>query len=105
MTAPALVACLAIAAALISSGAVVAFTSASAVKQIAAIVIAVTGAILASALLQAPSVALMAGVAAAFAYSVIGVALIARLQEAYGAIETDDIDAADQDDEPRGADT
>lgn len=105
MTAPALIACLALAVALIASGAVAAFTSASTVKKLAAIVIALTGAALALALLQAPRVAVVAAVAIAFAYAVVGVALTARLQEAYGGIETDEFDAADQNDEPRGADT
>lgn len=105
MNAPALVVCLALAVTVIASGAVAAFSSPSALKKLAAIVIALTGAALALALLQAPSIAVGAAVAIAFAYAVVGVALIARLQEAYGGIDADEFDAADQDDEPRGAET
>lgn len=105
MSAPALVACLALAVALIASGVVTAFVSAGALKKVAAVVIALMGACLALAVLQAPSIAVLAAVATAFAYAVLGVALTARLQEAYGVTETDELDAADQDDEPRGGET
>jgi len=102
MTAPALLAGLVLAIALIASGAVGAFTTANALKKVGAIAVALGGALLALALLQAPNLALIALVAVSFAYAVVGVALAVRLQEAYGVIETDEIDAADEQDEPRG---
>jgi hypothetical protein len=96
---------LALAVALVAGGAVTAFASSNALKKTAAVVTALAGALLALALLGAPSVALVAAVAVAFAYCVVGVAISVRLQEAYGSVETGDVDAADEQDEPRGPET
>jgi hypothetical protein len=105
VTTPAFVLCLALGVALVAGGAVAAFASANALKKIAAVVLALTGAALALAALQAPTIALVAAVAIGLAYAIVGVAVAVRLQEAYGVVETDEIDAADQQDEPRESET
>ena len=101
MTSLALMVGLALAIALVAGGAAAAFASSNALKKVAAILTALGGATLAAALLGAPSSALLAGAAIAFAYCVVGVAVVVRLQEAYGSIETSELDAADEQDEPR----
>lgn len=102
---PALMIGLALAMALVLGGAVAAFASGNALKKVAAILSALVGAGLAAALLGAPSGTLIAVAAIAFAYCVVGVAVLVRLQEAYGSIETSDLDAADEQDEPREPET
>ena len=87
--------------ALVITGAAAALVQANAVKRVIGLTIAGFGAIAALAGLGAPDAALVAGVAIVFAYSVVGVALIVRLQESYGAIEAPEIDASDQDDHAR----
>lgn len=101
MNAPGLVLALALSVVLLSGGAVAAFASANTLKKVAAVLIALAGAALALAALQAPSLAIVASIAIAFGYAVVGVAVVVRLQEAYGSIESDEIDAADRQDEPR----
>jgi len=101
----ALLICLALAVALVAGGAVAAFASGNALKKTAATMASLVGAVLALALLGAPGGALVAGAAIALAYCVVGVAVAVRLQEAYGGIETSDLDAADDQDEPRRAET
>lgn len=88
------------AVALLVVGAVAAWTSANVAKRVAAIALAHIGAVVALAVLGAPGPALIAGVGAAFAQLTLGVALIVRLQESYGAIEAPEIDAADASSEP-----
>lgn len=105
MTSPPLMIGLALAVALVAGGAVAAFTSSNALKKVAALLTALVGAALAIALLGAPSSVLIAVAAIAFAYCVVGVAVIVRLQEAYGSIEISDIDGADEQDEPREPET
>jgi hypothetical protein len=50
--------------------------------------------------INAPEAALLTGAAALLAHLFIGVALIARLQEAYGGVEAEEFDAADDKSEP-----
>jgi hypothetical protein len=100
---PALAIGLALAVALSSAGAVSAFVAANALKKLAAVLTTLVGAALVLALLQAPSSAVLAGAAAAFAYLLAGAAIVVRLQEGYGTIESDELDAADHEDEPREA--
>lgn len=92
---------LALAAALVMAGAATAWTSPNVVKRLAGVMIALLGAIMGLAALGAPNGVLVGGVAAAFGYVAVGAALSVRLQEAYGAVETPEIDAADEEDEPR----
>jgi hypothetical protein len=91
------------ATALLIAGAAAALLSPNAIKRLAGLTIAGLGALAALAALGAPDVALIAGVAVLFAQLAIGVAIVVRLQESYGAIETPEIDAADAQSEPRDA--
>jgi hypothetical protein len=102
---PALMIGLALAMALVAGGAVAAFVSSNALKKVAAVLTALVGAALAAALLGAPSGVLIAAAAVAFAYCVVGVAAVVRLQEAYGSIESSELDAADEQDEPKEPET
>jgi len=83
------------------AGAFAALTSANVVKRVTAVLVALIGAMLALAALGAPASALIVGGALVFAYGAVGVALIVRLQEAYGGVEIGDIDSADAQSEPR----
>jgi hypothetical protein len=83
------------------AGVLAAFTSANAGKRVAAVLVALVAAMLALAAFGAPASALIAAGALAFVYCAVGVALMVRLQEAYGGIEVKDIDAADEQSEPR----
>ena len=76
-------------------GAIVALSSANAVKRLGGAVITLIAALLGLAVLEAPAAALSVGVAVMFATLAIGVALGVRLQEAYGAVESPDINQAD----------
>lgn len=87
--------------ALVVIGAAAALVQANAVKRVIGLAIAGFGAIAALAALGASDGALVAGVAIVFAQTVVGVVLIVRLQESYGAIEAPDIDAADRDEHAR----
>ena len=101
---PALVAsaaAFAVAIALALIAALTAHASANATKRLVAVIVALFAAILALAALGAPQTALIAAGAVAFAYCVIGVALVVRLQEAYGVVEVAEFDAADEASEPR----
>jgi hypothetical protein len=86
---------------LVLAGAMATLMFANAVKRLAGLAIAGFGAIAALAALGASDGALVAGVAIVFAQAVVGVALIVRLQESYGAIEASEIDAADRGDDAR----
>lgn len=101
MSAPALTLGLALAVALLAGGAVTAFTANNALKKIAAVLTALVGAALSLSLVGAPSVAIIGAVAIALAYCVIGVSVAVRLQEAYGSVDLNEADAADEQDEPR----
>ena len=105
MTSPVLMVGLALAIALVAGGAVAAFASSNALKKVAALLTALLGAALAAAILGAPSSALLAATVTIFAYCVVGVAIVVRLQEGYGSIETSDLDTADEQDEPREPET
>lgn len=101
MTALALMLGLALAVALVIGGAVGALASNNALKKVAAVLTAFIGAGLALAVMGAPSLALVVVAALGFAYCLVGVAIVVRLQEAYSSIEFPDLDAADEQDEPR----
>lgn len=86
--------------ALLVAGGASALMSASVTKRLLGVLIAIVAALLALAALGAAQAATIAGVAVAFAYCVIGVALLVRLQESYGGSDTAEIDAADAQSEP-----
>jgi hypothetical protein len=86
--------------ALLMIGAVAAWTAPNAMKRVAGVIIALIAAIVAMAAFQAPPSWLVAGVAIALAYCVVGTTVVVRLQEAYGAAEAGAIDAADDEGEP-----
>jgi hypothetical protein len=86
--------------ALLLMGAVVAWTAPNAMKRVAGVIIALIGATIAMAALQAPPSWLIAGAAVALGYCVVGATVVVRLQEAYGAAEAGVIDAADDEGEP-----
>lgn len=92
---------LAAALALSFAGVVGVFAAPNLIKRLFCIVIAQLGALLAGAVLGAPGAALAAGVALLFAQVGVAAALIVRIQEAYGVVETPEIDAVDADDEAR----
>lgn len=77
-------------------GAVTAWLGANAAKRLAGLVFALMGAVLALGVLGAPAALLTGGVALAFAYLALGLALVVRQQETYGGVETTEIDAADR---------
>ncbi|HYD73749.1 MAG TPA: hypothetical protein VEF55_11470 [Candidatus Binatia bacterium] len=105
MSSPALLVGLALAIALVVAGAVASFASGNALKKVTAVLIALAGAAFAAAMVGAPSNLLIGAAAIAFAYCGVGVAVVVRLQEAYGTTETHEIDAADEQDEPREPET
>lgn len=86
---------LAAAAALIATGAVTAWATTNAAKRVVGGVVALIGAALALGALGAPMFAL-AAIAFAFAHLTLGMGLVVRLQEAYGGVETAEVDAADR---------
>jgi hypothetical protein len=90
-----------VAIALALASALTAHASTNATKRLVAVIVALFAALLALAALGAPQTVLIAGGAFAFAYCVIGVAIVVRLQEAYGGVEVADFDAADDASEPR----
>lgn len=91
---------LAAAAALVMGAAAAAWSAPSVAKRIAAVLAAQLGAMLALGATGAVNGVLVAAVAVAFAYLSTGVSILVRLQEAYGAAETPEIDVADDRDEP-----
>jgi len=80
------------AVALLVVGAIGAWTAPNVIKRAVAIVIACIGAILGCAGLGAPPAAMIAGAGVAFAYTVVAVSVIVRLQESYGGVEAPEID-------------
>jgi hypothetical protein len=91
---------LAVLAALIMAGAVTAWTASNAGKRLAGVLVALFAATAALALLGMPAEAMVTTVAIAFAYCVVGVSIMVRLQESYASTEAAEIDAADDGDEP-----
>lgn len=91
---------LAIAGAMLMAGAVTAWRATSVARRIGGVLVAHVAAIVALGILGAPAEALVAGVAVAFGYCALGVAVLVRLQEAYAGAEAADIDKADEQDEP-----
>jgi hypothetical protein len=87
--------------ALVVIGAAAALLMANAIKRVAGLTIAGFGATVALAVLGAPDSALVASVAVLFAQTLVGVAIVVRLQESYGGVEAPEIDNADRDDDVR----
>lgn len=85
----------------IGSGAALMLSNAA--KRLAGLVIAGFGALAALAALGAPGGAIVAGVVVMFAQIALGAAIVVRLQESYGGVAASDIDAADANDDTRGA--
>lgn len=97
---------LAAAVALLVLGAVTAWATANAAKRLAGVQLALLGACLGVAALGAPTTFVLTAIAVAVALLALGIAIIVRLQESYGAIEAPDIDAADrQQPEPAESET
>lgn len=91
---------IAAAVALLMIGAVTALTAENVARRLVGLIIAFVAAALGLAALGAPAVLLIATIAAAGAMTVFGVALLIRLQEDYGGIETAEFDRADDVGEP-----
>lgn len=91
----------AVAVALALMSAMTAYASLNAIKRVAAVLVGLIAALVALALLGAPEAALIVGTALMFAYAALGVALVVRVQEAYGGVEVADLDAADEQAEPK----
>ena len=87
---------LAAAVALLSLGAVMAWASANAAKRVAGVQLGLLGACLGVAALDAPTPFVLAAIVVAVAHLALGLAIIVRLQEGYGGVETPEIDAADK---------
>jgi hypothetical protein len=87
---------------LLFSGAGVALAAQNVTKRFIAIFIAMLGAMLAAAALHVNAANLMAGAAVAAAYVIIAIPVMIRVQEQYGGIEADGLDAADLAGEPPG---
>lgn len=84
-----------LAGAVLLAGVTAAATGASVTKRLIGVLVALLGAALAAAVVGAPPALLIASAALLLAYAAVGAALLVRLQEAYGSIETAEIDAAD----------
>jgi hypothetical protein len=91
---------LALSVALLAVGAVMALSSANVAKRVAGLLIAHLAVLVALAALKVGGAVLMAGLGVCLAVLLLGVALLVRLQEAYGAVETLELDAADTQSEP-----
>ena len=85
----------AVAVGLLMCGVFGAWVSTNAAKRIAAVTVAMLGAVLAAAALAAPPSLLIAGAALGFAQLALGAAIVVRLQESYASIEAPEINAAD----------
>jgi hypothetical protein len=92
----------AVAVMLTMCGVFAAWVSANVIKRVAALTVALLGALLGAAALGAPVALLIAGAAAGFAQLAVGAAIAVRLQESYGTAETPDINAADASDDGSG---
>ncbi len=96
---------LALAVALVMIGAVTAWTGANNAKRLAGLLVALIGAALTLGAIGAPPAFLVGAMVIAFATFAVGLAVLVRLQEAYGGVESTEIDAADRlaDTKERGA--
>jgi len=86
---------LVLASALLMTGAGVAVAASSVVRRLIGVLVALLAAVLAAAALGSSQAVVVAAVAITFAYCALGVGVLVRLQEAYGATETGEIDSAD----------
>jgi hypothetical protein len=77
------------------AGIAAAMSGASVTKRLIGVLVAMIGALLAAAAAGASLSLIVVGAALTLAYSAIGAALLVRLQESYGTVETFEIDAAD----------
>lgn len=91
---------LAVAIALLLVGVVTAWTSTNIAKRMAGVGVATMAALLALAVLRAPTGLVIAGAGLLFAQILVGAGLLVRLQEAYGGLETPEVDVADGQSEP-----
>ena len=82
-------------ATLLLIGAVAALLSGNAIKRVGGLLICGLGSVAALAAMGVGNAALVTVIALLFVYAVLGTALVIRLQESYGAIETPEIDGAD----------
>jgi multisubunit Na+/H+ antiporter MnhC subunit len=82
--------------ALLAIGAVTAWAGANAAKRVVGCIVALFGAALALAALGAPAAFVLTAVVLSFAYLALGAGIVVRLQEAYGGVETTEIDSADR---------
>lgn len=87
---------------LFALGVAVAWLARDALKRIGGLALLGFAALAAAAAVGAPPALLAGGVGIIFAQIVIGVAIVVRLQEAYGGAEIAEIDAADAASEPPG---
>lgn len=92
----------ALACVLIVIGAAGALMLTNAIKRLAGLIIAGFGALAALAAFGAPGGALVAGIAVLFAQTALGAAVAVRLQESYGSVAADEIDAADRENDAQG---
>jgi multisubunit Na+/H+ antiporter MnhC subunit len=92
----------AVAIALLLCGVFAAWTASNVLKRVAALAVAMLGAIVGAAALGASSNLLMAAAAIGFAQLAVGAATAVRLQESYGEADTEEIDAADGRDDVAG---
>lgn len=86
---------LAAAIALLVVGAVMAWSAANAPKRTAGVQIAMLGACIGLAALGAPGTFMLVAIAISIAHLALGLSIVVRLQESYGAVEAPEIDAAD----------
>jgi multisubunit Na+/H+ antiporter MnhC subunit len=92
------------AVALLLLGASAALLASNVAARLAGLGVAGLGALVALAALRVPEALTLAAAAILFAGLAVGVALAIRLQEAYGGIESTEIDAADAQSEPESPD-
>lgn len=88
------------ATAMLMGGALTALTSVSVIKRLVGVIVALIAAAIATSVLGVLSTMILAAVAMSFAYCAIGVGILVRLQETYGAGDAAEIDATDDQAEP-----
>ncbi|MBL8538013.1 MAG: hypothetical protein JNM59_11475 [Hyphomonadaceae bacterium] len=85
----------ALSAALMAIGFAGAWLASNLAKRLTAQVLTMLGALMVCVVIGASQALMLAGGALIFGYALVGVAVLVRLQEAYGTIELQEIDAAD----------